>query len=93
MFFMVRVNYIKQKNDLVVNGQGGEAPLSQVLQTSRDISLREQRDLSNIYNGVDWYYTPFIQNPYYNLFEDAYTKNLELLFYLENITIQYIQNT
>jgi TonB-linked SusC/RagA family outer membrane protein len=73
-------NYIKQKNDLVVNGQGGEAPLNQVLQTSRDISLREQRDLSNIYNGVDWYYTPFIQNPYFNLFNDSYVKDMDRFY-------------
>jgi len=83
----VSFNYIKQQNDLVVNGQGGEAPLSQVLQTSRDISLREQRDLSNIYNSVDWYYTPFIQNPYYNLFEDGYTKDLDRFY--GNVNLSY----
>jgi len=80
-------NYIKQKNDLVINGQGGEAPLSQVLQTSRDISLREQRDLSNIYNGVDWYYTPFIQNPYFNLFNDSYIKDMDRFY--GNINLSY----
>ena len=73
-------NYIAQRNDLVINGQGGESPYNQVLQTSRSISLIEQRDLDNIYNGVDWYYTPFIQNPYFNLFNDSYKKNLDRLY-------------
>ena len=80
-------NYVKQNNDLVVNGQGGEAPLSQVLQTSRDISLREQRDLSSAYNSVDWYYTPFIQNPYYNLFNDSYKKDMDRFY--GNINLSY----
>ena len=88
----VSFNYIKQQNDLVVNGQGGEAPLSQVLQTSRDISLREQRDLSNIYNGVDWYYTPFIQNPFFNLFEDSYKKDMDRFYGSINLNYDLIQN-
>ena len=78
-------NYVKQNNDLVINGQGGEAPYSQVLQTSRSISLIEQRDLSNPYNGVDWYYTPFIQNPYFNLFNDSYKKDLDRFYGSFNI--------
>jgi TonB-linked SusC/RagA family outer membrane protein len=73
-------NYVKQKNDLVINGQGGESPYNQVIQTSRSISILEQKDLNNPYNGVDWYYTPFIQNPYYNLFNDSYKKDLDRFY-------------
>jgi hypothetical protein len=87
----VSFNYIKQQNDLVINGQGGEAPLSQVLQTSRDISLREQRDLDNIYNGVDWYYTPFIQNPYFNLFNDSYTKDMDRFYGSINLSYDVLK--
>ncbi|WP_422361881.1 SusC/RagA family TonB-linked outer membrane protein [Reichenbachiella sp.] len=85
--FSANINVVRQKNDLAINGQGGESPYNQVLQTSRSISLIEQRDLSNPYNGVDWYYTPFIQNPYYNLFNDSYVK--ELNRYYGNFTINY----
>ena len=85
-------NYIKQQNDLVVNGQSGEAPLNQVLQTSRDISLREQRDLSNVYNGIDWYYTPFIQNPYFNLFQDSYTKDMDRFFGSVNLNYEVFRS-
>ncbi|MEL7118349.1 MAG: SusC/RagA family TonB-linked outer membrane protein [Bacteroidota bacterium] len=87
----VSFNYIKQQNDLVVNGQGGEAPLNQVLQTSRDISLREQRDLTNIYNGIDWYYTPFIQNPYFNLFQDSYTKDMDRFYGSVNLSYDLLK--
>ncbi len=88
----VSFNYIKQQNDLVVNGQSGEAPLNQVLQTSRDISLREQRDLNNIYNGVDWYYTPFIQNPYFNLFEDSYKKDMDRFYGSVNLSYDILKS-
>ncbi len=87
----VTLNYVKQNNDLVVNGQGGEAPLSQVLQTSRDVSLREQRDLSNIYNSVDWYYTPFIQNPYFNLFNDSYVKDMDRFYGNANLSYDILK--
>ena len=73
-------NYVKQDNDLVINGQGGESPYNQVIQTSRSISLIEQKDLSNPYNSVDWYYTPFIQNPYFNLLNDSYEKDLDRFY-------------
>ncbi len=78
--FTGSVNYVKQKNDLAVNGQGGESPYNQVIQTSRSVSIVEQRDLSNPYNGVDWYYTPFIQNPYYNLLNDSYVKDMDRIY-------------
>lgn len=87
----VSFNYIKQQNDLVVNGQGGEAPLNQVIQTSRDISLREQRDLSNVFNGVDWYYTPFIQNPYFNLFNDSYVKDMDRFYGSVNLSYEVLK--
>ena len=73
-------NYVNQNNDLVINGQGGESPYNQVLQTSRSISILEQKDLNNPYNGVDWYYTPFIQNPYFNLLNDSYKKDLDRIY-------------
>lgn len=78
--FSANVNIVRQTQDLAINGQGGESPYAQVLQSSRSISLVEQRDLNNIYNGVDWYYTPFIQNPYFNLQNDSYDKQLNRFY-------------
>ncbi len=81
------VNYVKQTNDLAVNGQGGESPYNQAIQTSRSMSLLEQKDLSSDFNSIDWYYTPFIQNPYFNLLRDSYEKNLTRVY--GNINIDY----
>lgn len=90
--FSASVNYIRQKNDLAINGQGGESPYNQVLQTSRSISIIEQRDLSNPYNGVDWYYTPFIQNPYFNLLNDSYIKDLDRMYGSFSINYRPVKN-
>lgn len=90
--FTGSVNYISQKNDLSINGQGGESPYNQVIQTSRSVSILEQRDLSNPYNGVDWYYTPFIQNPYFNLFNDSYTKDLNRIYGSFAINFRPVEN-
>ncbi|REE02090.1 SusC/RagA family TonB-linked outer membrane protein [Marinoscillum furvescens] len=90
--FTGSVNYIKQNSDLAINGQGGESPYNQVLQTSRSMSIIEQRDLSNPYNSVDWFYTPFIQNPYYNLFNDSYVKNMDRIYGSFAINYKPVEN-
>ena len=81
------MNYVHQDNDLAVNGQGGQSPYNQVIQTSRSVSILEQKDLNNDFNGVDWYYTPFIQNPYFNLLNDSYTKKTNRVY--GNFTMNY----
>lgn len=81
------MNYVHQDNDLAVNGQGGQSPYNQVIQTSRSVSILEQKDLNNDFNGVDWYYTPFIQNPYFNLLNDSYTKTTNRMY--GNFTLNY----
>ena len=81
------VNYVRQTSDLAVNGQGGEAPYGQIVQTSRSVSIKEQQDLNNPFNSVDWYYTPFIQNPYFNIKNDSYKKVMNRMY--GNFAINY----
>ncbi|HNP20003.1 MAG TPA: SusC/RagA family TonB-linked outer membrane protein [Fulvivirga sp.] len=85
------MNYIHQNNDLAVNGQGGAAPYNQISQTSRSVSITEQRDLSNPFNSVDWYYTPFIQNPYFNILNDSYDKTTNRVYGNFNISYKPIE--
>ena len=85
------VNYVRQIQDLAVNGQGGQAPYSQISQTSNSVSITEQRDLNNPFNSVDWYYTPFIQNPYFNLLNDSYDKTLNRTYGSFNIDYKPIE--
>jgi TonB-linked SusC/RagA family outer membrane protein len=70
------INYIKKKSSYVATGQGGQSVYNQVMQTPRDISLREVSDIDNKYNTVDNYYSLYTVNPYYILNKNS-NKNEE----------------
>lgn len=59
------LNYVSQKNRFVSTGQG-LSMYNNVMQTPRDISLVDLKDLSNPFNTPGYYYTPYgVTNPYY----------------------------
>ena len=62
------LNYAYQKNSFVTTGQGGASMYNAMMQTPRDISIAEMKDLSNPFNSPGYYYTPYgITNPYWVL--------------------------
>lgn len=62
------LNYDFQKNSFVTTGQGGSSMYNAIMQTPRDISIAELKDLGNVFNTPGYYYTPYgITNPYYIL--------------------------
>jgi TonB-linked SusC/RagA family outer membrane protein len=62
------LNYAYQKNSFVTTGQGGGSMYNAMMQTPRDISIAELKDLSNPFNTPGYYYTPYgITNPYWVL--------------------------
>ncbi|MBN1597605.1 MAG: SusC/RagA family TonB-linked outer membrane protein [Bacteroidales bacterium] len=61
------VNYIRKKSSFVPTGQGEQSVYNQVMQTPRDISLRELADLNNEYNNIDNHYSLYTVNPYFIL--------------------------
>ena len=62
------LNYAYQKNSFVTTGQGGASMYNAMMQTPRDISIAELKDLSNPFNTPGYYYTPYgITNPYWIL--------------------------
>ena len=62
------LNYAYQKNSFVTTGQGGSSMYNAIMQTPRDISIAELKDLSDPFNSPGYYYTPYgITNPYYIL--------------------------
>ena len=66
--FSSSVNYAYQKNNFVQTGQGFENMYNAIMQTPRDISIAELKDLSNPFNTPGYYYTPYsVMNPYYIL--------------------------
>ena len=62
------LNYAYQKNSFVTTGQGGSSMYNAIMQTPRDISIAELKDLSDPFNTPGYYYTPYgITNPYWVL--------------------------
>jgi TonB-linked SusC/RagA family outer membrane protein len=60
-------NYIKKKTKYVPTGQGGQSVYNQIMQTPRDISLRENSDINSKWNTIDNYYSRYTVNPYFDL--------------------------
>lgn len=59
------LNYVSQSNDFVSTGQG-LSMYNNIMQTPRDISIVDLKDLSNPFNTPGYYYTPYgVTNPYY----------------------------
>lgn len=57
--FSSSVNYAFQKNNFVSTGQGIENMYNSIMQTPRDISIAELKDLNNPFNTPGYYYTPY----------------------------------
>ena len=58
------INYKKKNNSYVPTGQGEQSVYNMVMQTPRDISLRELADLGIDYNSIDNHYSLYTVNPY-----------------------------
>ena len=83
------INYLRKNNSFVPTGQGDASVYNQIMQTPRDISLLELKDINNIFNTVDNYYSLYTLNPWFILYkngnehkEDRVYGNLELKYNL-----------
>ena len=70
------ITYTKTKGDLSVQGQG-TSPYDQVVQTPRDISLLELKDIKDKFNDINGYYSPYTLNPYWILANNTYRNDVE----------------
>ncbi|NJM16974.1 MAG: TonB-dependent receptor plug domain-containing protein [Bacteroidales bacterium] len=59
------LNYITKDQSYVSTGQGSQSVYNMIMQTPRDISLREIADLNNPYNNIDNFYSLYTVNPYF----------------------------
>ena len=70
------MNYAYQKNNFVSTGQKTGSMYNCIMQTPRDISIVQLKDLKNPFNTPGYYYTPYgVTNPYYIL--DTYKNEYE----------------
>ncbi|WP_315352485.1 SusC/RagA family TonB-linked outer membrane protein [Phocaeicola abscessus] len=66
--FSTSLNYAYQRNKFVSTGQGAGSMYNNIMQTPRDISIVELKDLNDPFNTPGYYYTPYgVTNPYYIL--------------------------
>lgn len=80
------INYIRSNGDLSVQGQGF-SPYDQIIQTPRDIPIKELKDYKNKFNDLNGYYGKYTVNPYYYLGEDSYKSKIDRV--IGNIQLGY----
>ncbi|WP_178987594.1 SusC/RagA family TonB-linked outer membrane protein [Winogradskyella schleiferi] len=93
--FRVRVaaNYAQNRQNAVNTGQGdgagqGNTLMQELLQIPTDISVVDLEDYNNnIFNSNDYYFTPYANNPYFTVKENA--TNLSRERFYGNINFQY----
>ena len=96
--FSTSLNYAFQRNHFVTTGQKTGSMYNSIMQTPRDISIVEMKDLDNPFNTPGYYYTPYgVTNPYYiiNNYQNEYDQerfygNLQLDYnFLKYFTATY----
>lgn len=70
-------NYTKTQGDYAIQGQGDFSVYNQVLQTPRDISLLELRDLTDSFNLPETYYGAYTLNPWFVLKNQEVKNNVD----------------
>ena len=82
------LNYAWNSNDFVTTGQKTGSMYNSIMQTPRDISIAELKDLSNPFNTPGYYYTPYgVTNPYYIL--ENYLNNYEASRFYGKLQFDY----
>jgi len=79
------INYARSKFSFVPTGQGGTV-YNQVLQTPRDISLLELKDLDNQFNDLQGYYSEYTYNPWFVLQEFGSKSTIDRLYGSADVT-------
>lgn len=85
-------NYIKKINSFVPTGQGEQSVYNQVMQTPRDISLRELSDPEDSFNSIDNHYSLYTVNPYHILYNNGNRNNEDRLFGSIDMDYTFIDN-
>lgn len=81
------ITYVKTRGDLVSQGQSNYSVYDQILQTPRDISLQEIKDLNDPFNTLEHFYGAYTLNPYYVLANQKNNNEVDRL--LSTVAINY----
>ena len=86
--FSTSLNYAFQRNHFVTTGQKTGSMYNSIMQTPRDISIVEMKDLNNPFNTPGYYYTPYgVTNPYYII--NNYQNEYEQERFYGNLQLDY----
>ncbi|WP_347157956.1 SusC/RagA family TonB-linked outer membrane protein [Pontibacter chitinilyticus] len=83
------ITYTKSGGDFAITGQGNSV-FNQLIQTPRDIPVRELEDIDNPFNDVEGFYSPYTVNPYWAIKNQTFTNNVDRMF--GNVTLGYKAN-
>ena len=76
-------NYVNKKENVPFTGQGtssGGSLFEDILQIPVDLPIADFRDYKNKFFDVNSYFTPYAENPYYELFENGSTQSSDRFF-------------
>jgi TonB-linked SusC/RagA family outer membrane protein len=82
--------YTRTGSNQAVSGQNNNSIYNQLIQTPRDISLLELRDLSNKFNDINGFYSPYTVNPWQIVHDNTYRNDVNRL--VGNVQIGYQLN-
>lgn len=89
----ISVNYASSNSDNPGGGQGAASIFNNLIQTPRDISIVDSKDLGNVYNGYDdvtgtyGFYGAYAMNPYFVLKNNRNTNKVDHI--QGNTTLNY----
>jgi TonB-linked SusC/RagA family outer membrane protein len=75
----VSATYTRTSSDQAVTGQGNTSIYDQLIQTPRDISLLELRDLNSKFNDINGFYSPYTVNPWQILHDNKFHNDVSRL--------------
>ncbi|MFT2007286.1 SusC/RagA family TonB-linked outer membrane protein [Pontibacter sp. 13R65] len=85
----VSITYTKSNGDFAMTGQGNSV-FNQIVQTPRDIPVRELEDLTSPFNDEEGFYSPYTINPYWAVRNQTYKNDVDRMF--GNVTLGYKVN-
>ena len=81
--FNTSFNYVNRKvNSPSTQSESGvgSSLFEQIIQMPTDIPIRDFKDYNNKFFNVDNYFTPYAENPYYDLYENGATQRSDRFF-------------
>ncbi len=83
------LNYVRKDARALTSGQGGQGTtvFQEIIQTPRDMSIVDFKDLNNKFNNLNNFYNLYAQNPYWPIYNNGNTFDENRIF--GNVNLGY----